>query len=162
MGCESYAGPGGWNDPDMLEVGNDGLSDVEARAHFSLWAILASPLMAGNDIRTMSSATREILTNQEVIAVNQDPLGRQGRRVTKRGDLEVWSRELYDGSRAVVLFNRGDRSPTLGVNWPDIGYPSRLEASIRDLWRHADVGRFARGWSVRVPAHGAVMVRISP
>jgi len=161
-GLESYAGPGGWNDPDMLEVGNDGLSDIEARAHFSLWAILASPLMAGNDLRTMSATTREILTNQEVLAVNQDPLGRQGRRATKRGDLEVWSRELYDGSRAVVLFNRGDSEAEIGVNWPDIGYPSRIEASIRDLWRHADVGRFARGWSARVPAHGAVMVRVTP
>ncbi|MGW8282215.1 MAG: glycoside hydrolase family 27 protein [Gemmatimonadota bacterium] len=161
-GLESYAGPGGWNDPDMLEVGNDGLSDIEARAHFSLWAILASPLMAGNDLRTMSATTREILTNQEVLAVNQDSMGRQGRRATKRGDFEVWSRELHDGSRAVVLFNRGDAEAEIGVNWPDIGYPSRIEASIRDLWRHADVGRFARGWSARVPAHGAVMVRVTP
>jgi len=146
----------------MLEVGNDGLTDIEARAHFSLWAILASPLMAGNDLRTMSSATREILTNHEVLAVNQDPLGRQGRRVTKRGDLEVWSRRLHDGSRAVVLFNRGDSDADQGVSWPEIGYPARLEASIRDLWRHEELGRFSGGWSVRVPAHGAVMVRVSP
>ncbi len=161
-GLETYAGPGGWNDPDMLEVGNDGLSDVEARAHFSLWAILAAPLMAGNDIRTMSPATREILTNHEVLAVNQDPLGRQGRRVTKRGDLEVWARELYDGSRAVVLFNRGDSDADAGIGWPEIGYPAGLEVSIRDLWRHEELGRFPGGWSVRVPAHGAVMVRVSP
>ena len=161
-GLEAYAGPGGWNDPDMLEVGNGGLTDVEARAHFSLWAILAAPLMAGNDLRTMSPATREILTNPEVIAVDQDPLGRQGRRVAKRGDLEVWARELHDGSRAVVLFNRGETDADVGVSWPEIGYPAHIEATVRDLWRHEELGRFPRGWTGRVPAHGAAMVRVTP
>jgi alpha-galactosidase len=146
----------------MLEVGNGGLSDVEARAHFSLWAILAAPLMAGNDLRSMSPATRDILTNREVIAVNQDPLGRQGRRVSKRGDLEVWARELHDGSRAVVLFNRGAVDADVGVSWPEIGYPAHLAASVRDLWGHEDRGRFPRGWTARVPAHGAAMVLVRP
>lgn len=161
-GLETYAGPGGWNDPDMLQVGNDGLTDSEAKAHFSLWAILAAPLMAGNDIRSMSPVIREILTNHEVLAVNQDPLGRQGRRVSSQGDVEAWARELYDGSRAVVLFNRGDSDADMGISWPEIGYPARLTASIRDLWRHEELGRFAGGWSVRVPSHGAVMIRVSP
>ena len=146
----------------MLQVGNDGLTDSEAKAHFSLWAILAAPLMAGNDIRSMSPVIREILTNHEVLAVNQDPLGRQGRRVSSQGDVEAWARELYDGSRAVVLFNRGDSDADMGISWPEIGYPARLTASIRDLWRHEELGRFAGGWSVRVPSHGAVMIRVSP
>src|ERR1700689_63790 len=103
VGLESHAGPGHWNDPDMLEVGNGGMSTTEYRPHFSLWAILAAPLIAGNDLRNMTPEIRDILTNKEVIAVNQDPLGREGRRVGKDGDLEVWSKQLQDGSRAVVL-----------------------------------------------------------
>src|SRR3954470_11796488 len=93
---DAYAGPGHWNDPDMLEVGNGGMTDTEYRSHFSLWAILAAPLMAGNDLQKMTPAIREILTNKEVIAVDQDALGRQGRRVAKQGDLEVWARPLQD------------------------------------------------------------------
>ena len=97
-----------------------------------------------------------------MIAVDQDPLGRQGRRVAKRGDLEVWARELHDGARAVVLFNRGEADADVGVTWPEIGYPGHLEAAVRDLWRREDLGRFPRGWTARVPAHGAVMVRVTP
>src|SRR5437773_7701686 len=90
----SAARPGAWNDPDMLEVGNGGMTTDEYRAHFSLWAILAAPLLAGNDLRDMKPEIRDILTNKEVIAVNQDPLGRQGRRVRKDGDLEVWAKQM--------------------------------------------------------------------
>jgi alpha-galactosidase len=82
--------------------------------------------------------------------------------VSKRGDLEVWARELHDGARAVVLFNRGAVDAEIGVSWPEIGYPARVEADVRDLWRHEDLGRFPRGWTTRVPAHGAVVVRVSP
>jgi len=103
----SFAGPGHWNDPDMLEVGNGGMTTTEYRAHFSLWAMLAAPLIAGNDLRNMTPEIRDILTNKEVIAVDQDPLGRQGRRVWKGGDLEVWGKQLQDGGRAVALLNRG-------------------------------------------------------
>src|SRR5450755_2251877 len=106
-GLESYAGPGHWNDPDMLEVGNKGMSLTEYRTHFTLWSVLAAPLIAGNDIRSMPPEIKEILTNPEVIAVNQDPLGKQGRRVRKDATTEVWSKQMKDGSRAVVLFNRG-------------------------------------------------------
>src|SRR5207249_6399831 len=107
VGLESYAGPGHWNDPDMLEVGNGGMSTTEYRSHFSLWATLAAPLIAGNDLRNMRPEIHDILTNKEVIAVDQDPLGREGRRVWKNGDLEIWAKQLRDGSRAVVLLNRG-------------------------------------------------------
>jgi alpha-galactosidase len=161
-GLEAFSGPGGWNDPDMLEVGNGGMTLTEYRSHFSLWAMLAAPLMAGNDLRSMTSEIRDILTNSEVIAVDQDPLGRQGRRVSRRGDLEVWARQLHDGSRAVVLLNRGAREADIGVSWTSIGYPERIEASVRDLWAHRDLGRFARGYSVRVPSHGVAMLRVTP
>lgn len=161
-GLESYAGPGHWNDPDMLQVGNGGMSLTEYRAHFSLWAVLAAPLMAGNDLRDMSDEVRDILTNPEVIAVDQDPLGLQGRKVRDDGDHEVWSRQLHDGSRAVVLFNRGDATAEIGVSWPEIGYPAHLEAGVRDLWSHEEVGPRTGSYAATVPSHGVVMVRIAP
>ena len=134
-GLQSYAGPGHWNDPDMLEVGNGGMTTDEYRAHFSLWSILAAPLLAGNDLRDMKSEIHDILTNKEVIAVNQDPMGRQGRRVKKDGDLEVWAKQMQDGSRSVVLLNRDSSEKEIAVSWEDIGYPAHLSASVRDLWR---------------------------
>src|SRR6185503_16879271 len=106
-GLEDFAGPGHWNDPDMLEVGNGGMTSTEYRSHFSLWCILAAPLIAGNDVRQMTPEIKMILTNKELIAVNQDTLAKQGARVRKDGESEVWSKELKNGSRAVVLFNRG-------------------------------------------------------
>src|ERR1700689_297650 len=119
VGLASSAGPGHWNDPDMLEVGNGGMTDAEYRAHFSLWAILAAPLIAGNDLRSMQPAAREILTNKEVIAVDQDVLGKEGHRASKSGDLEVWSKELADGSRAAVLLNRRSAEQEISVRWTD-------------------------------------------
>jgi len=161
-GLESYAGPGHWNDPDMLEVGNEGLTFTESQAHFSLWCLLAAPLMAGNDLRTMSPEIRNILTNPEVIAVNQDSLGRQGRKVRDEGDLEVWSKEMKDGSRAVVLFNRSKSDSPVSVNWSEIGYPAHLRAKVRDLWQKKDLGQFTGSYTAQVPSHGVVMVRIMP
>ncbi len=162
VGLEAFAGPGGWNDPDMLEVGNGGLTMDESRAHFSLWAMLASPLMAGNDLRSMTPEIRDVLTSRDVIAVNQDPLGRQGRKVRDDGAVEVWARELADGSRAVALFNRDSTATAITVRWPEIGYPAGLDAAIRDLWTHKDVGRARGEYRATVPGHGVVMVRISP
>jgi alpha-galactosidase len=162
VGLESYAGPGHWNDPDMLEVGNGGMTAEESRAHFSLWAILAAPLMAGNDLRAMTAETRDILTNHEVIAINQDPLGRQGRKVRDDGDLEVWARELADGSRAVVLLNRGPAAVRISVSWPEIGYTAGLQAAVQDLWGHKDIGKVRERYEAEIPSHGAVMVRITP
>jgi alpha-galactosidase len=161
-GLESYAGPGHWNDPDMLEVGNGGLTITESQAHFSLWCLLAAPLMAGNDLRTMSPDIKNILTNQEVIAVNQDSLGRQGRKVRDEGDLEVWSKEMKDGSRAVVLFNRSKSDSPVSVTWTEIGYPAHLKAKVRDLWQKKDLGKFTGSYNAQVPSHGVVMVRITP
>jgi alpha-galactosidase len=162
VGLETYAGPGHWNDPDMLEVGNEGLTPTECRAHFSLWCILAAPLMAGNDLRSISPEIRDILINKEVIAVDQDPLGRQGRKVRDDGDYEVWSKEMQDGSRAVVLFNRSTADAEISVSWNEIGYPNHLEAQVRDLWQHKDIGSFKGKYSITVPSHGIVMVRITP
>ncbi|HEY4841048.1 MAG TPA: glycoside hydrolase family 27 protein [Terriglobales bacterium] len=162
VGLQSYAGPGHWNDPDMLEVGNGGMSTIEYRSHFSLWAILAAPLMAGNDLRTMTPEIREILTNKEVIGVNQDALGREGQRVWKDGDREVWSKQEQDGSRVVVLLNRGDSAQTIPLNWEQIGYPGHLPATVRDLWAHKELGKFAGEFSSTVPPHGVSMVSIRP
>jgi alpha-galactosidase len=161
-GLQSYAGPGHWNDPDMLEVGNGGMTNEEYRSHFSLWALLAAPLMAGNDLKTMTPEIREILTNKEVIAVDQDPLGRQGRRVRKDGDREVFAKQLADGSRAVILLNRGKGPLEITATWEDLGYPAHLNASVRDLWQHRDVGKFTGKYSAQVQSHGVVMVVVRP
>src|ERR1700758_4514026 len=110
-----WAKPGHWNDPDMLEVGNGGMTDIEYKTHMSLWAILAAPLLAGNDLRDMKPAILEILTNHEVIAVNQDKAGKQGRHVSKSGDQEVWTRPLADGEIAIGLFNRGSAAAQVSV-----------------------------------------------
>ncbi|WP_348268000.1 alpha-galactosidase [Edaphobacter paludis] len=161
-GIESYAGPGHWNDPDMLEVGNSGLTTTEGRAHFSMWALFSAPLLAGNDIEHMSADTKETLLNKEVIAIDQDGLGQQGRRVKKDGDLEIWSKQLADGGRAVALLNRGTTAAKISVAWTDIGYPNTLSASVRDLWAKKDVGRKTDGYSAEVPSHGVVMVKVMP
>ena len=161
-GLESYAGPGHWNDPDMLEVGNGGMTTTEYRSHFSLWCILAAPLIAGNDIRTMSPEIADILKNKEVIAVDQDPLGSQGRRVKREGDVEVWAKQLADGGRAVALLNRGATEAKISVSWSDIGYPDYLPASVRDLWALKDIGKVTGIFSAPVASHGVVMVRIMP
>jgi alpha-galactosidase len=158
----SYAGPGHWNDPDMLEVGNGGMTATEYRSHFSMWALLAAPLIAGNDLRSMTAETHDILTNKEVIAVDQDPMGIQGHRVKKDGDAEIWSKQMSDGSRSVVLLNRGTSEATIDLKWTDIGYPENLKASVRDLWAHKDMGSKSGGYSASVPSHGVVMVLIKP
>ena len=162
VGLQSYAGPGHWNDPDMLEVGNGGMTTTEYRSHFSLWAILAAPLIAGNDLRNMTPETQEILTNKEVIAVDQDPMGREGRRVAKDGDLEVWAKQMQDGGRAVILLNRGSSPHEISVMWEELGYPGHLSATVRDLWAHKDLGKLTAKFSASVESHGVVMVTIRP
>jgi len=161
-GLARFAGPGHWNDPDMLEVGNGGLTETESRSHFSLWAILAAPLIAGNDLRDMRPEIHDILANKEVIAVDQDTLGRQGRRVWKNGDLEVWSKQMKDGSRAVILLNRGSAEQEINVNWEDLGYPTHFNADVRDLWQHKYLGKFTGKFSAPVVSHGVVMVAVRP
>jgi alpha-galactosidase len=161
-GLESYAGPGHWNDPAMLEGGNGGMTKEEYRAHFSMWAIFSAPLLAGNDIANMTADTKEILLNKDVIAVDQDPLGQQGRRVKKTGDLEVWSKQLQDGGRAVALINRSPSAAKISVAWTDIGYPAAVSATVRDLWTKKESASVKAEYSAEVPTHGVVMVRIEP
>jgi alpha-galactosidase len=161
-GLYPYAGPGHWNDPDMLEVGNGGMSIPEYRAHFSLWCILAAPLIAGNDIRSMSQEIKDILLNKEAIEVDQDSPGRQGQRKRKNGNSEVWVKQLSDNSRAVVLFNRGTKETEIKFKWKDLGFPSSLEANVRDLWKKQDLGKFTGQFKAMVEPHGVVMVRVFP
>ena len=159
----SYAGPGHWNDPDMLEVGNGGMTADEYRAHFSLWAMMAAPLIAGNDVAHMDAETRSILMNKDVIAIDQDPLGHAGRRVAKNGDLEVWSRELADGDRAVLLLNRGASAAAVPFTWQQVGYPPQLPLHVRDLWRGGELGAMHEGYTAQaVPSHGVVMLLLKP
>jgi alpha-galactosidase len=161
-GLESYAGPGHWNDPDMLEVGNGGMTTEEYRAHFSMWAMFAAPLLVGTDVSNMSADTKSILLNHAVIAVDQDPLGHAASRVKKDGDIEVWSRPLADGSRAVALLNRSAKPLSIGVAWTDIGYPSALRATVRDLWADKEAKDQSDHYAAQVPSHGVVMVTIKP
>ena len=158
VGLETYAGPGHWNDPDMLEVGNGGLTETECKAHFSFWCLLAAPLMAGNDLRSMTTAVRDILTNPEVIAVNQDPLGIQGSRIRDDGDLEVWSKKLEKDRMAVILFNRGNTESPIKVSWEELGLDPGAEYRVRDLWDRKDLGAFANEFSATVGSHDVKMV----
>jgi alpha-galactosidase len=160
VGLESYAGPGHWNDPDMLEVGNGKMTLEEYKSHFSLWAVLAAPLMAGNDLATMTPDIKTILTNKEVIAIDQDPLGVQANRVAKHSDYEVWARPLKGGGRAVVLLNRSKASHPVTVTWDDLHLPSSLSLKVRDLWTHKDLPAAKGSFSAEVPSHGVVMVRL--
>jgi len=155
-----FAGPGHWNDPDMLEVGNGGMTDVEYRSHFSLWAMMAAPLIAGNDIAAMTPATHDILTNREVIAVDQDRLGVQGHRVWRDGNREVWVKPLAGGGRAVLLLNRGDAPVEIAANWAQLGWPTTLRARVRDLWQHRDLPRATGQVGATVAPHGVVMLRV--
>ena len=154
-----WAAPGHWNDPDMLEIGNGGMTDDEYRTHMSLWSILAAPLLAGNDLRNMTPTILEILTNREVIAVDQDKDGKQGRRIAKSGDQEVWVRPLSGGAHAIGLFNRGDAPAKITAKWSDLGL--KAHAHARDLWAHSDLKLDGAEYSVTVPAHGVVMLRIA-
>jgi alpha-galactosidase len=158
-GLEKYAGPGHWNDPDMLEVGNGGMNRNEYRSHMALWAILAAPFLAGNDLRSMNAETHDMLTNAEVIAVDQDAKGVQGHRIWQEGPLEIWARPLADGSRAVGLFNRGSGTMKLTVPFSLIGMSGSLH--VRDLWEHKDLGTVSDAFSADVPEHGVAFVRVS-
>jgi len=154
------AGPGAWNDPDMLEVGNGKMSDVEYRAHFSLWAIMAAPLIAGNDLRTMSQETKDILMNSEVIAVDQDAGGKQGTKVHAEGGLEIWAKSLKQKNAvAVVLFNRNEAAANITCKWSDVGLAPG-KAKVRDLWAHTDRGIFEGNYKSNVPSHGVVMIKV--
>jgi alpha-galactosidase len=153
-----YAGPGHWNDPDMLEIGNGGMTNTEYRTHMSLWSLLAAPLLAGNDLRNIPSDTSEILLNKEVIAIDQDPLGKQASRVSKEGNLEVWARPLSDGSHAVGLFNRGPAAAKVTARFTDLGITGKCK--VRDLWAHADRGEARDTYAAEVPSHGVILLKL--
>ncbi len=158
-----YAAPGHWNDPDMLEVGNGSLSNDENKSHFSLWAMLAAPLISGNDLTSMSAATKTILTTAEVIAVDQDPLGHQATlAATPQTGLQVWSKTLSGTNvRAVALFNRNGSAADITVSFTQVGFSSG-QVSLRDLWQHTDLGSFQGSYTAKsVPSHGVVMLRIT-
>jgi alpha-galactosidase len=157
-GLERFAGPGHWNDPDMLEVGNGKMRTEEYRTHMSLWCLLAAPLLAGNDLTKMTPETLAILTNPEVVAVDQDPAGVQGYRVAQEGPLEVWMKPLADGGKAVGLFNRGESVAAVTVYFENIGVGET--ATIRDLWARKDLGTFERSFTATVPRHGVVFIKV--
>ncbi|MBZ5593432.1 MAG: glycoside hydrolase family 27 protein [Acidobacteriia bacterium] len=159
LGHEKYAEPGHWNDPDMLEIGNGGMSATEYRTHMSLWAMLAAPLLAGNDLRDMSDATRQILLNKEVIAIDQDKLGRQGRRVSKEAGAEMWMRPLENGDLALAFFNRSEAMVSITAFWEILGLKGKHK--VRDLWAHQDLGAFRDSYSAQVAVHGVVMLRVA-
>ncbi|WP_330284471.1 NPCBM/NEW2 domain-containing protein [Streptomyces sp. NBC_00588] len=155
-----YAGPGHWNDPDMLEVGNGGMTDTEYRTHFSMWSVMAAPLLIGSDLRTASQETFDILDNKEVIAVDQDPLGKQGAVVSSEGGRWVVSKEMKDGSRAVALFNESGTAQRIATTAAAVGLPQASAYTLRDLWQHKSYNT-AGTISATVPAHGTVLVRVA-
>ncbi len=156
------AGPGHWNDPDMLITGMGGLSETQNRSFFSLWCMMAAPLMAGNDLRKMTASTIQILTNQEAIAINQDPLGLQGHIVRREGQAEIWAgKRLFDGSQAVLVFNSGTAPAEVRVTWPDIGSAESDALYVRDLWTHQTTGPQRGGTTVTVPSSDVALLRIS-
>lgn len=159
-----YAGPGRWNDPDILQVGSPALTPTEERAHFSLWSMLAAPLLAGYDLGSASDSTLATLTNREVIDVDQDPSGCQGRRVRKRDGIETWVRPLSDGSWAVLLLNRRTRARRVSVRLGSVpGMPAASRYRVRDLWEHSEFETpSSAARHVTLAGHEAVMWRVRP
>ena len=157
-----YAAPGGWNDPDMLEVGNGGMTTAEYETHFSLWCLMKAPLLIGCDVSNMSSDTLRILTNTEVIAINQDKMGVQGSKKKSENDLEVWAGPLDGGCFAVVLLNRGNSTADVTASWSDIGMDANKQATVRDLWQKKDMGTMTGSVKASVPSHGVAMYKITP
>jgi alpha-galactosidase len=154
----TYAKPGHWNDPDMLEIGNGGMSQTEYRTHMTLWSMLAAPLLAGNDLRSVPPGILEILTNREVIAIDQDKDGVQGRRIRVDGDQETWTRPLAGGGMAIAIFNRGTDVARIAGKWADLGVPAKFRA--RDLWEKKDIAAAGPGYEFSVPSHGVVLLRV--
>ncbi|MEV8455911.1 NPCBM/NEW2 domain-containing protein [Streptomyces sp. NPDC052095] len=154
------AGPGRWNDPDMLEVGNGGMTDTEYRTHFSMWSVMAAPLLIGSDLRRASAETYEILSNREVVAVDQDPLGRQGTVLSSTDGRWVVAKEMADGSRAVALFNETDSAQHIATTAADAGLPKTDGYTVRDLWEHRTYNT-AGTLAATVPAHGTVLLRVA-
>lgn len=158
----SYAGPGGWNDPDMLEVGNGGMTTEEYRAHFSIWALAKAPLLVGCNIQAMDNTTYELISNSEVIAVNQDKLGVQGKKVKSNNDLEVWAGPLSKNKVAVVLWNRSSSNATVTASWSDIGLEPETIVDARDLWEHSTQSLVSGEISADLDSHVCKMYVLTP
>jgi alpha-galactosidase len=157
----TYAAPGGWNDPDMLEVGNGGMSTTEYITHFSLWCLMKAPLLIGCDVTKMSQDTLMILTNKEAIAVNQDPLGVQGHKVNSSNNLEVWAGPLSGNSVAAILLNRGTTTEKITMDFKSVNITTST-AAIHDLWQHKDLGIFTDSFAANVEPHGVVFITAKP
>jgi alpha-galactosidase len=155
-----FGGPGHWNDPDMLEVGNGHMTAAEYRTHMSLWAVLAAPLIAGHDVSSSSSETIALLTNRDLIAIDQDSLGRPGRRVVQRSPLEVWARPLEGKRTAVALFNRGDAPAKVQASFAELGIDGRVSAV--DVWAQRSLGTLDGSVAADVEPHGVVLLVLAP
>jgi alpha-galactosidase len=158
-GLSKYAGPGHWNDPDMLEVGNGKMTTDEYKTHMSLWVILASPLLAGNDLSKMTDTDKAILMNKEAIAIDQDPLGKQGDRLYQSADIDIWTKPLSDGRVAVGLFNRAWGPRDISVDLADVGFKNG--ANVRDVWEQQDLGHKSGIVTSTVPRHGVALLIVS-
>lgn len=158
-GLERFAGPGHWNDPDMLEVGNGELTPDENRFHMSMWAMLSAPLLAGNDLTKMKPEVLEILTNREVLAIDQDPLGKQASRVYQEGPITIWVKPLADGSKAVGIFNDGRTPLPATVFFSEIGVSPKVK--IRDIWQAKDLGEHTDQFSIEVGPHAVLLLKVT-
>ena len=166
-GLEYFSGPGHWNDPDMLVVGKVGwgpalhptnLTPNEQYTHISLWALLASPLLIGCDMTQLDDFTFSLLTNNEVLDINQDPLGMQAGRIIKNGNIEIWAKNLEDGSKAVGIFNRGMKQESAVIKRSDLDMNGNY--TIRDVWKQEDIGPLGESYSTVIPSHGVKLLRI--
>jgi len=157
------AGPGHWNDPDALMVGDYSLSYDEAKVQFGMWALFSAPLLMSVDIRIIDSSFQQILLNEEIIAINQDPLGIQGTLVSSYDGFSVWTKQLVDGSIAVALLNGGNYGTPLPVValWNEIGLPQNSTATVRDLYTHQNLGLFKGSFTTDVNPHGIVLTKIT-
>ncbi len=160
VGLAKYAGPGHWNDPDMLEIGNGHMSYDEYKTHMSLWVLLAVPLLAGNDLAKMSAADKGLLMNKEALAIDQDRLGKQGDRVWQSGDFSVWSKPLSGGRTAVGFVNSAGDQRDLMVDLREIGFPNG--ASLHDVWSGKDLGYRSGKFNQTIPKHGVTLYIFSP
>ena len=157
-----YAGPGHWNDPDMLEVGNGEMTDAESRAHFSLWCMLAAPLIAGNDVRNMKPEIQEILTNRDAIALDQDRLGKQATRFRTDQNGQVWVKGLANGKWGICLFNTTSATERMQLNWSDLAFLGTGKYRVRDLWAGKDLGDAGTSLSAEVASHDVALLRLEP
>ncbi len=162
VGLEKFAGPGHWNDPDMLEVGNMGLTLNEARAHFTMWCMLAAPLIAGNDIRKMPEDIKNILINPELIALDQDQLGKQGFKILDNGNFEIWQKPLKDGDIAVCLLNLENKPHKFLIQWGKLkikGFSGIYQ--LKDLWGNKIIGKTNKEHELTIPARDVILLKLS-